>query len=124
MNTVRTSGKWMMLLSLLPSTPPSPAPRATSPHYGGEKEKKKKIKESAHPELSGWPASQSASCTLAVSSGLDIEEGSAASAAAAAASAASAAAAAPSLYMRVCVCEPDEMKFQDQATSRGNLSIL
>lgn len=84
-----------------PLLPPHPLP-VLPPRTMGVK-RKKKIKESAHPELSGRPASQSAPCTLAVSSGSAIEEGSAASAAAAAASAASAAAA-PSLYMRVCVC--------------------
>lgn len=75
-------------------------------------------------KLSGQPASQSAPCTLAVSSGLDIEEGSTALLLLL-----------PLLLSRcicirvwvcvyVCVWKPDEMKCQDWATSRESLSIL
>lgn len=70
---------------------------------GGEK---KKLEERSHPELL---ASQSAPCTLAVSSGWDIEEGFAAAAAA-------------SLYVRAAL--PADMKCRDRAASWGNLSTL
>lgn len=64
--------------------PPSPDP-SYLPALG----KKKKNQGERSSKLSGQPASQPASqsapCTLAVSSGLDIEEGSAAAAAASAA---------------------------------------
>lgn len=67
--------------------------------------------------MSGQPVSQSASCTLALSSGLDIEEGSTALLLPLLLSL---------LYACVCVCarKPDEMKCQDWATSRESLSIL
>ncbi|CAB1413482.1 unnamed protein product [Pleuronectes platessa] len=55
-------------LSLLPPSPDPPLPPALT--------QKKKNQGERSSKLSGHPASQSAACTLAVSSGLDIEEGS------------------------------------------------
>lgn len=79
---------------LLPSfTPPSPSP---DPRYLPALEKKKNQEERST-KLSRLPANQSAPCTLDLSSGLDIEEGSAAAAAAASA--------ACCVYVYVCVCE-------------------
>lgn len=53
--------------------PPSPSP---DPCYLPALTKKKKNQGERSSKMSGQPVSQSASCTLALSSGLDIEEGS------------------------------------------------
>lgn len=54
--------------------PPSPSP---DPCYlPALTKKKKKNQGERSSKMSGQPVSQSASCTLALSSGLDIEEGS------------------------------------------------
>lgn len=95
---------------------PSPDPRYRPALKKKERKLKRRRGERAS-KLSGQPGSQSAPCTLALSSGLDIEEGS------------TALLLLPRLlvmymYIPVCVCKPDEMKSQDWATSRENLSIL
>ena len=116
-----------MLLPSFSNHPPIPA---TAPHWKKKErkfKKKKRRRGERASKLSGQPASQSAPCTLALSSGLDIEEGS---------TALLLMLLLPRLlvmymYIRVsplCVCacvwKPDEMKCQDWATSRENLSIL
>lgn len=75
--------------------PPSPSP---DPCYRPALTKKKKKKNHGErsSKMSGQPVSQSASCTLALSSGLDIEEGSTALLLPLLLSL---------LYMCVCVCE-------------------
>lgn len=70
-----------------------PLPRSPLP----PRTRKKKNQEERSTKLSRLPANQSAPCTLDLSSGLDIEEGSAAAAAAASA--------ACCVYVYVCVCE-------------------
>lgn len=101
------------------------------PHYPAHTQKKSRR---ALTQAERSPTSQSALCTLALSSRLDIEEGSAALLLLLLLLPLQLSPFSICARARVCVCvyvcvcarvwKPDEMKYQDWATSRESLSIL